>query len=317
MGCTNYDSKVDMWSVGCIFGKLLSRADLLPGINEMDMITKMFALLGTPTDETWPGFKDTPLYSKLPPAEVLPSKLRERFQPEEAKLAASRGMNTPAVRAFRSGATPNAARTPSGYRNATPSSRDTTPSGLANGAGIGTPDLTRAISTPTTAPFSVPRTPSVQRLGTPNPDASARRSPAESDIEEKNSDEKQEEAQSNGEEGGDAAEGAEQDLLASFLADISGIEVKQEDGGAPEDDDECDDPSQAQTVAEYDDTPMGSPCYLSELGFDLLSKFLQYDPAKRITAKEALRHPFWKEAPLPLLRKAMPKFFEVKEDAKE
>nr|GEU48040.1 cyclin-dependent kinase 11 [Tanacetum cinerariifolium] len=42
----------------------------------------------------------------------------------------------------------------------------------------------------------------------------------------------------------------------------------------------------------------GSPT-LTELGFDLLSRLLTYDPAKRITAKEALNHGWFREYPLP------------------
>ncbi|KAL8256880.1 hypothetical protein R6Q59_028921 [Mikania micrantha] len=42
----------------------------------------------------------------------------------------------------------------------------------------------------------------------------------------------------------------------------------------------------------------GSPA-LTELGFDLLNKFLTYDPEKRITAKEALNHGWFCESPLP------------------
>ncbi|KAM0033215.1 putative protein-serine/threonine kinase CMGC-CDK-PITSLRE family [Helianthus debilis subsp. tardiflorus] len=42
----------------------------------------------------------------------------------------------------------------------------------------------------------------------------------------------------------------------------------------------------------------GSPM-LTELGFDLLNKFLTYDPEKRITAREALDHGWFREAPLP------------------
>lgn len=42
----------------------------------------------------------------------------------------------------------------------------------------------------------------------------------------------------------------------------------------------------------------GAPV-LTELGFDLLNKFLTYDPEKRITAEEALNHGWFREAPLP------------------
>ncbi|KAI7740382.1 hypothetical protein M8C21_012729 [Ambrosia artemisiifolia] len=42
----------------------------------------------------------------------------------------------------------------------------------------------------------------------------------------------------------------------------------------------------------------GSPA-LTETGFDLLNKFLTYDPEKRITAREALDHRWFREAPLP------------------
>jgi serine/threonine protein kinase len=37
--------------------------------------------------------------------------------------------------------------------------------------------------------------------------------------------------------------------------------------------------------------------YLSDLGLDLMHKLLTYEPAKRITAAEALKHPWFKEAP--------------------
>jgi len=39
--------------------------------------------------------------------------------------------------------------------------------------------------------------------------------------------------------------------------------------------------------------------FLSEKGLDLMSKLLTYDPEKRITAEEALKHPYFKESPLP------------------
>jgi len=48
------------------------------------------------------------------------------------------------------------------------------------------------------------------------------------------------------------------------------------------------------------------PQCLTETGFDLLNKFLTYDPAKRITASEALKHAYFSESPPPKDPSLMP-----------
>lgn len=60
LGTKTYDGAVDMWSVGCIFGELLTREPLLQGKNEVGQMSKIFELCGVPTDETWPGFRRLP-----------------------------------------------------------------------------------------------------------------------------------------------------------------------------------------------------------------------------------------------------------------
>ncbi|KAK0723070.1 kinase-like domain-containing protein [Lasiosphaeria miniovina] len=60
LGAARYGAAVDMWSVGCIFGELLTREPLLQGKNEVDELTKIFELCGIPTDESWPGFRRLP-----------------------------------------------------------------------------------------------------------------------------------------------------------------------------------------------------------------------------------------------------------------
>ncbi|PTD04654.1 Serine/threonine-protein kinase ppk23 [Fusarium culmorum] len=60
LGAKTYDAAVDMWSVGCIFGELLTREPLLQGKNEVDQVSRIFELCGVPTEETWPGFRRLP-----------------------------------------------------------------------------------------------------------------------------------------------------------------------------------------------------------------------------------------------------------------
>jgi cell division cycle 2-like protein len=41
LGTDKYDEKVDIWSVGCIFGELLKNSPILPGKNEVDELSKV------------------------------------------------------------------------------------------------------------------------------------------------------------------------------------------------------------------------------------------------------------------------------------
>ena len=51
----------------------------------------------------------------------------------------------------------------------------------------------------------------------------------------------------------------------------------------------------------------GAPV-LSDAGFDLLNKLLTYDPERRITVNEALKHDWFREVPLPKSKDFMPTF---------
>eukprot|EP00644_Phytophthora_capsici_P018403 jgi/Phyca11/21343/fgenesh1_pg.PHYCAscaffold_91_\ len=47
----SYDGAVDMWSVGCILGELVSRKPLFPGTDFMDQLTRVFQVLPIPEPE--------------------------------------------------------------------------------------------------------------------------------------------------------------------------------------------------------------------------------------------------------------------------
>jgi cell division cycle 2-like len=65
LGADVYNEKIDMWSIACIFAELILREPLFCGKNEMDQLDKIFAVLGNPTEETWPGFTKLKLVDKV------------------------------------------------------------------------------------------------------------------------------------------------------------------------------------------------------------------------------------------------------------
>ncbi|XP_074960055.1 MAPK/MAK/MRK overlapping kinase isoform X5 [Phalacrocorax aristotelis] len=52
-----YSYKIDMWSAGCVFYEITSFQPLFPGSNELDQISKIHDVIGTPANETLSKFK--------------------------------------------------------------------------------------------------------------------------------------------------------------------------------------------------------------------------------------------------------------------
>ncbi len=51
--------------MGCIFAELLGGEPLFPGQGEPDQISKIFKIMGVPTEERYPGFSNLPNVSKI------------------------------------------------------------------------------------------------------------------------------------------------------------------------------------------------------------------------------------------------------------
>ena len=64
-GAKEYNEAIDMWSVGCIFGELLTGKPLFPGRSEIDQCQRLFDLLGVPTSKIWPEMNSLPLTSEI------------------------------------------------------------------------------------------------------------------------------------------------------------------------------------------------------------------------------------------------------------
>lgn len=64
-GCEKYSTAIDVWSLGCIMAELLTKRVLFDGNGELGQIDKIFKVLGTPTEETWPGYRKLPNVTKV------------------------------------------------------------------------------------------------------------------------------------------------------------------------------------------------------------------------------------------------------------
>ncbi|XP_062519296.1 cyclin-dependent kinase 14-like [Corticium candelabrum] len=65
LGSTNYSTSLDMWGVGCIFAEIISGIPLFPGLKDAsDQVVRIWQVLGTPNEQTWPGVERLPEFKK-------------------------------------------------------------------------------------------------------------------------------------------------------------------------------------------------------------------------------------------------------------
>ena len=74
-GARKYDKGVDLWAIGAIFGELLNNSPLFPGSSDIEQLSYVLKVLGTPKD--WPGVADLPDYNKINFPEYSPTPWEE------------------------------------------------------------------------------------------------------------------------------------------------------------------------------------------------------------------------------------------------
>ncbi|CAF0867455.1 unnamed protein product [Adineta ricciae] len=79
LGIKEYSTPIDIWSVGAIFGELLTMKPLFPGKSEIDQLNRIFKDLGTPTDKIWPDYNSLPFTKKMTFSNYPYNRLRSRF----------------------------------------------------------------------------------------------------------------------------------------------------------------------------------------------------------------------------------------------
>jgi len=53
-GSKFYTTGVDVWSAGCVFAEMILRKPIFPADTEISLLSKIFAIRGSPNEKTWP-----------------------------------------------------------------------------------------------------------------------------------------------------------------------------------------------------------------------------------------------------------------------
>lgn len=85
LGQKKYSTYVDLWSCGCIMGEFLQGKPLFPGKTEQQQCQLIFKELGTPDDNSWPGFSDLPHAKKINWERNKNNMLRKRYKDQMPK----------------------------------------------------------------------------------------------------------------------------------------------------------------------------------------------------------------------------------------
>lgn len=75
-----YGTAVDMWSAGCIFGEMFEKKPIMKGETDVDQGHKIFQMVGFPTDETMPNWKNFPLAKNYPEPARQAILLKDHFE---------------------------------------------------------------------------------------------------------------------------------------------------------------------------------------------------------------------------------------------
>jgi len=72
LGQANYTPSVDIWSVGCIYGEMLTGQPFLEGDSKIGQLFQIFRVFGTPSEAVWPGVSSLPDFKRSWPHQLSP-----------------------------------------------------------------------------------------------------------------------------------------------------------------------------------------------------------------------------------------------------
>ncbi|EEC72978.1 hypothetical protein OsI_06881 [Oryza sativa Indica Group] len=71
LGATDYGVGIDLWSAGCLLAEMFSGRPLMPGRTEIEQLSRIFTLCGSPPDDYWRKMRLPPTFR--PPRTYKPS----------------------------------------------------------------------------------------------------------------------------------------------------------------------------------------------------------------------------------------------------
>ena len=81
LGETQYGPAVDIWSAACVLVEIFTRHAIFPGDGgEINQLDKIYAVLGTPSRNVWPGIVELQWYELLRPAYKMPNTFAEKYK---------------------------------------------------------------------------------------------------------------------------------------------------------------------------------------------------------------------------------------------
>lgn len=78
-GANYYSSSVDIWSLGCIIGEMFLREKIFPGNSDIEIIQRIFGLLGVPNENEWEYVNELSFYKKFKNGDVVTVKNKFHF----------------------------------------------------------------------------------------------------------------------------------------------------------------------------------------------------------------------------------------------
>lgn len=66
LGSRQYNTSIDIWSAGCIMAEMYTGRPIFPGTTNEDQLLRIYRLMGSPSERTWPGISQLEHHKPTP-----------------------------------------------------------------------------------------------------------------------------------------------------------------------------------------------------------------------------------------------------------